>query len=188
MIKRDKSLKLKEDIYYLDFYFKGHYLVKLLHNVSIRHNLEEIEFEHLLITPCGVTIIEIKHYNKEILIEKDGTIYQYSGNKKRLIENPLIKLKHKEIHLKEFLRYYLKRDIKVDSVVLIDSNTDIRINRAKEKFFMDYEYVREKIKDIEKLGVVDNFDDISKLLTPFQREEIVNLFAKNQITPLAALI
>jgi len=188
MVKRDKNIRLKEDIYYLDFYFKNHYLVKILHNISITHNLEETEFEHILIAPCSITIIEIKHYGGEISIDKEGTVYQYNGDKKRLIENPLIKLKHKEKLLKDFLKYYLKIDIKVESIVLIDSETDIRVNRAKDRFFKDYEYVREKIKNIEKLGVVESFNEISKFLTPFQREEIANLFVKNRIQPIFAYL
>ena len=188
MVKRDENIQLKEDIYYLDFYFKSHYLVEILHNVSITYNLEETEFEHILITPCSILIIEIKHYGGEINIDNDGTVYQYNGDKKRLIENPLIKLKHKEKLLKDFLKCYLEIDIEVESIILIDSETDIRVNRAKDKFFRDYEFVREKIKNIERLGVVESFSEISKLLTPFQREEIANLFVKNRIQPIFAYL
>jgi len=72
--------------------------------------------------------------------------------------------------------------------VLIDSETDIRVNRVKDRFFKDYEFVREKIKNIEKLGVVESFNEISEFLTPFQREEIANLFVKNRIQPIFTYI
>ena len=161
---------------YIDFLeknFKNHYLIKLLHNVNISYNFKKFNIKHILITPKEIALIEIKNYNDYIDIKSDGTIYLH---KKRVTLNPLRELKEKEFFIKKMLSKSYFQNVKINSYILFDDTTIIKSNRLPYNYYKKRYFVNRKYKEIEKMGVIEDFKALSKILNILQREQIANLF------------
>ncbi len=185
MVIKNTNLKQQENAYYLDFQFNRHYLVQILHNVKVEYYDTSIICDHLLITPKGVTILNILSFEGVLTINEDNTLKVDYGNYYKTLSNPVKQNMDKAKVVKSYLNNRLKshfiNEIEVDCKVLVDANTYITNKTLPKGFERDIDYIKNKIIEVEQSCIVESFSDMSRLLCNEQRTQIANLFLTDGI-------
>lgn len=184
----EKDLKLlesgynaeKENAYYLDFSFADRLLSALLHDIRIEHNGLTAQFDHILITPIGITVLESKSFQGILTINQDGSLTVKTGKYTNTYPNPVEQnnrhIKVLDSFLKDTIdlsaRFKLLGGIKIDQRVLIHPHTTITNKKLPEGFERSDSFATKRKQEIDKLGIGQVLLAAAKLITD---EMIINI-------------
>ena len=79
----------KDNAYYLDFHFKSRDNLILLHDIRIEHKGRTAQFDHILIAPLGITVLESKSFTGQLTINDDNSLNVMYGKYTKTFPNPI---------------------------------------------------------------------------------------------------
>jgi len=181
----------KENAYYLDFHFESRDRLVLLHDIRIEHNGRTAQFDHILIAPLGITILESKSFNGELTIKNDNSLVVKYGKYTKTFPNPIEQnIRHEKV-LYDFIhdtleipaRFKLMGGIPIDNKVLIHPNTTVTNSKLPEGFERSDAFATKRNKDIDKMGAAKVLLSTVTFVTKDLAQEIANVLI-NAHTPI----
>ncbi len=150
----------KENAYYLDFHFESRDKLVLLHDIRIEHNGRTAQFDHILIEPLGITILESKSFTGELTINEDNSLNVKYGKYTKTFPNPIEQNNRHEKVLYEFIhnslevpkRFKLMGGIPIYSKVIIHPNTTVTNKTLPEGFERSDAFATSRNKVIDKMN------------------------------------
>lgn len=175
----------KENAYYLDFYFKEKENSILLHDIRLDHNGKTAQFDHILITPTGISILESKKFSGVLTINKDGSLAVKYKTKTIALPSPIEQNNRHKMVLEEFIedkieipsRVKLMGGLLIDSMVLVHPSTIVTNKVLPKGFIRSDQYVTKKKNEIEELNVIKTAIALVKLIN----NELANSIAQELI-------
>ena len=150
----------KENAYYLDFHFESRDRLILLHDIRIDHKGRTAQFDHILIAPLGITILESKSFKGELTINNDNSLNVKYGKYTKTFPSPIEQnIRHEKV-LYDFLhdtleiptRFRLMGGIPISNMVLIHPNTTVTNKKLPEGFERSDAFATRRNKDIDKMN------------------------------------
>jgi len=150
----------KENAYYLDFHFENRDKFVLLHDIRIEHNGRTAQFDHILIEPLGITILESKSFTGALTINEDNSLNVKYGKYTKTFPNPIEQNNRHEKVLHEFIhnalevakRFNLMGGIPIYSKVIIHPNTTVTNKTLPEGFERSDAFATSRNKAIDKMN------------------------------------
>ncbi len=173
----------QENAYYLNFSFEDSKRSILLHDIRLEHNGKTAQFDHILISPFEITILESKSFKGILTINQDNSLLIKYGNKMETCPNPIEQNnRHKKV-LNDFINDYFNvplrlkmlGGIKIEHKVLIHPNTTITNKKLPENFVRSDSFASIRAKELDMIGVVDAVSTLAAFLSIDQTKEIANL-------------
>lgn len=149
-----------ENAYYLDFHFKSKDNLILLHDIRIEHKGRTAQFDHIVIAPLGITILESKSFKGELTINDDNSLKVKYGKYTKAFPNPIEQnIRHVQV-LYDFIydtfeiptRFKLMGGIPINSKVLIHPNTTVSNKKLPEGFERSDAFATSRTKEIDNMG------------------------------------
>jgi ssDNA-binding Zn-finger/Zn-ribbon topoisomerase 1 len=151
----------KDNAYYLDFHFESRDKLILLHDIRIEYKGRTAQFDHLLIAPLGITILESKSFKGELTINDDNSLNVKYGKYTKTFPNPIEQnIRHEKV-LDDFIhdtielsgRFKMMGGIPINNMVLMHPNTTITNQKLPKGFERSDSFATRRNKDIDDLGV-----------------------------------
>lgn len=181
----------QQNAYYINFYLKDSKNLMVLHDVRIEHNGRTAQIDHMLISRFGIELFESKSFKGQLTINEDNSLQvSYNGTPKSY-PNPLEQSKRHAEVLKEFIhdnanlgkRIKLLGGFDIDNIVLMHPQTTITNKKLPNKFFRADTYISQRTEEIDKIGVVQMFKLVSKMIDIDSVKYLAELI-KNAHTPV----
>ncbi|MBR6151891.1 MAG: NERD domain-containing protein [Lachnospiraceae bacterium] len=135
----------------------------ILRNVELRDGEEKTELDIVVITPAGITIVEVKNTGRDIFIDEQGNYFR-TGEFLRLDCNIAEKMGTKEMLLKQVLENAGLGGIKIQSI-LVFTNKRIevqnRYDRIRTCFVSQLSYQVEGMKG----HTVDDMETVAQVIS-----------------------
>jgi len=150
----------KENAYYLDFHFEEKERLILLHDIRIEHKGRTAQFDHIVIAPLGITILESKSFKGELTIDGDNSMKVQYGKYTKTFPNPVEQnIRHEKV-LYDFIhdtfeiptRFKLMGGIPINNKVLIHPNTTVSNIKLPEGFERSDAFASSRNKEIDNMG------------------------------------
>ena len=176
----------KENAYYLDFHFESRDNLMLLHDIRIEHKGRTAQFDHILIAPLGITILESKSFQGELTIKDDNSLVVKYGKYTKTFPNPVEQnIRHEKV-LYDFIhdaleipaRFKLMGGIPIDNKVLIHPNTTVTNNHLPKGFERSDAFATRRNQDIDKMGVTKTLLSTVTFVTKDFAKEIADALIK----------
>lgn len=166
LIKKDLSalengyVAEKENAYYLDFHFEPKERLILLHDIRIEHKGRTAQFDHIVIAPLGITILESKSFKGELTIDEDNSLKVKYGKNTKTFPNPIEQnIRHEKV-LYDFIhdtfeipaRFKLMGGIPITNKVIIHPNTTVTNSKLPEGFERSDAFATSRNKDIDNMS------------------------------------
>ncbi|MBR4607388.1 MAG: NERD domain-containing protein [Lachnospiraceae bacterium] len=135
----------------------------ILRNVELRDGEEKTELDIVVITPAGITIVEVKNTGKDIFIDEQGNYFR-TGEFLRLDCNIAEKMATKEMLLKQVLENAGLGSIKIQSILVFTNNrieVQNRYDRIKTCFVSQLSYQVEGMKG----RTVDDIETVAQVIS-----------------------
>jgi len=151
----------EENAYYLNFHFEDRKRSILLHDIRIEHNGKVAQFDHILIAPIGITLLESKSFKGNLTIGDDNSLNVNYGKYIKTFPNPIEQNnRHKKV-LQDFInekfdlssRFKLMGGVSIESTVLIHPNTTVLNKKLPEGFERSDSFATQWNKNIDDMGV-----------------------------------
>lgn len=151
----------KENAYYLDFHFESKERLILLHDIRIEYKGRTAQFDHILIAPLGITILESKSFKGELTINEDGSLSVKYGKYVKTFPSPIEQnIRHEKV-LYEFIhdmfeiptRFKLLGGIPISSKVLIHPSTTVKNKKLPDGFERSDTFATRRNNEIESMGI-----------------------------------
>ncbi len=173
----------QENAYYLNFEFEDGKRSVLLHDIRLEHNGKTAQFDHILITGIGITILESKSFKGILTINQDNSLTIQYGKETKTYPNPIEQNnRHKKVlndfindHFEMSLRLKILGGIKIEHKVLIHPNTTVTNKKLPENFVRSDSFATIRDKEIDTMGTVDIVSTLATVLTIDQIKEIAKL-------------
>jgi len=150
-----------ENAYYLNFHFEDRKRSILLHDIRIEHNGKTAQFDHILIAPVGITLLESKSFKGKLTIGEDNSLNVNYGKYIKTFPNPIEQNNRHAKVLKKFIdekvdlssRFKLMGGIPIDSTVLIHPNTTVLNKQLPRGFERSDSFATNYNKKIDDMGI-----------------------------------
>lgn len=163
----------------------------ILRNIELRDGEEKTELDIVVITPAGITIVEVKNTGRNIFIDEQGNYFR-TGEFLRLDCNIAEKMATKELLLKQVLENAGLRGIQIQSILVFTNNrieVQNRYDRIRTCFVSQLSYQIEGMKG----HAVDDMETVAQVISkaacsesyPFDFD--INGFKKDFATVVAIL-
>ena len=175
----------KENAYYLDFHFESKERLILLHDIRIEHKGRTAQFDHIVIAPLGITILESKSFKGELTIDDDNSLKVKYGKYTKTFPNPIEQnIRHEKV-LYDFIhdtfeiptRFKLMGGIPINNKVLIHPNTTVSNKKLPEGFERSDAFATSRNKEIDNMGA----GKVLLSTVTFVTKELAKEFAKGLI-------
>jgi len=167
LIKRDLTAlengdeSEKENAYYLNFYFDDRKRSILLHDIRIEHNGKTAQFDHILIAPIGITLLESKSFKGKLTISEDNSLSVDYGKFIKTFPNPIEQNNRHAKLLKGFIddkfdlssRFKLMGGVSIESYVIIHPATTVTNNKLPDGFERSDSFSTRWNKHIDKMSM-----------------------------------
>ena len=150
----------KENAYYLDFHFEEKERLIVLHDIRIEHKGRTAQFDHIVIAPLGITVLESKSFKGELTINNDNSLNVKYGKYTKTFPNPIEQnIRHEKV-LYDFIydtfeiptRFKLMGGIPINNMVLIHPNTTVSNKKLPEGFERSDAFATRRNKDIDNMN------------------------------------
>jgi len=178
----------KDNAYYLDFAFKDHKRAVLLHDIRLEYNGLSAQFDHILITPSSIIVLESKSFTyKGILtINNDTSLTINYGKYTKTYPSPVEQNKRHLQVLKQFINENIELPNRIkllggpdyEQKVLIHPNTNITNTNLPEYFVRSDTFASERIKEIDNLSASSILLKATKMIT----SDIATTIARKLLT------
>ena len=177
----------KENAYYLNFVFKGKQSSYLLHDIRLVYDGRVAQFDHILISNIGITLLESKSFTGKLTINNDNSLSVDYKNNLKNFPNPVEQNRRHEIVLKDFLkekielptRIKIAGGIKTDHKVLIHPNTIITNKKLPKFFERSDSFASRRDEEINSMGVGKVLSTFVTILTVEKMKEIAKIIIAN---------
>lgn len=150
----------KENAYYLNFHFEDRKRTILLHDIRLEHDGRTAQFDHILIAPIGITLLESKSFKGKLTIGDDNSLNVNYGKYIKTFPNPIEQNNRHEKVLKGFIgdkielstRFKLMGGIPIANVVIIYPNTTITNKKLPNGFERSDAFATQWNKNIDDMG------------------------------------
>ncbi|PHS34335.1 MAG: hypothetical protein COA92_00100 [Sulfurovum sp.] len=192
----------KENAYYLNFHFEDKKRTILLHDIRLEHNGRTAQFDHILIAPIGITLLESKSFKGKLTIGDDNSLNVNYGKYIKTFPNPIEQNNRHEKVLKGFIgdkiklstRFKLMGGIPIDNVVIIHPNTTLTNKKLPNGFERSDAFATQWNKNIDNMSAttvllksitlmsLDMVKDIAKSLVALHKPIIFDYAKKYRIS------
>lgn len=150
----------KDNAYYLDFAFGDRERSILLHDIRLEHNGKTAQFDHILVSGIGITVLESKSSTGILTINKDTSLTIKHGKSIKTLPSPVEQNNRHRVVLKSFIkdkidlsaRFKLMGGVRIDSKVLIHPKTTVSNKILPEEFERSDSFATRRDKEIESMG------------------------------------
>ena len=175
-------LSEKDNAYYLDFEFKDSKKHILIHDIRLEYNGLTAQFDHILITPIGIYVLESKSFKGVLTINNDTSLTVNYGQFSKTYPSPIEQCKRHSKLLKQFIedkielptRIKLLGGIDYYEKVLINPKTTVTNKTLPKNFIRADVFATERIKEIDNLSGATVFFKATKILNSDLRLTIAN--------------
>ena len=174
----------RQNAYYINLYLEKSKNILVLHDIRIEHDGHSAQIDHMLVSRFGIELIESKGFKGVLTINEDGSLdVDYKGQIKSF-PNPLEQSKRHAEVLSSFVkdkmnfgkRVDLLGGLEIQSTVIIDPSTTITNKHLPEHFHRADSYITKRSEAIDKIGVINAFKLVSKMIDIKTSEELAQLF------------
>ena len=170
----------KDNAYYLDFAFKDSERNMILHDIRIEHKGRVAQFDHILVSAIGITILESKSSTGVITINKDDSLSIKYNNTVKDLPNPVEQNRRHKVVLEAFLkdkinfssRFKLMGGIRIEHKVLIHPKTTVSNKKLPKNFDRSDSFVTKRGKEIDAMNSVRVLLTATTILTKENTKEI----------------
>lgn len=150
----------KENAYYLDFHFAPKDHLILLHDIRLDYNGRTAQFDHILIAPIGIYVLESKSFVGELTIKDDFSLNVKYGKYTKTFPNPIEQnIRHIKV-LNDFIndnfelssRFKIMGGIPIENKVLIHPNTTVINEKLPDGFERSDSFATKRNEDIDKMN------------------------------------
>jgi len=150
----------KENAYYLDFHFAPKDYLMLLHDIRLEHNGRTAQFDHLLIAPLGIYVLESKSFVGTLTIKEDFSLNVKYGKYTKTFPNPIEQNNRHIKVLNDFIndnfelssRFKLLGGIPIENKVLIHPNTTVTNKKLPDGFERSDSFATKRNEEIDKMN------------------------------------
>lgn len=151
----------KENGYYLDFALKDRKRSFVLYDIRLEHNGRTAQFDHILITGLGITILESKSFTGRLTINNDNSLTVKYPSNIRSFPNPVEQNSRHRLVLNEFIksnlelsaRFKLMGGIKINSKVLIHPGTTVTNKNLPKEFERSDSFITKREKELDSFNL-----------------------------------
>lgn len=173
----------KQNAYYIDFYVADSKNLIALHDIRLEHNGRTAQIDHMIINRFGIELLESKSFKGMLTINYDNSLEVNYNGKIKSFPNPLEQSKRHADVLQKFIednadlgkRVELLGGFNVKSVVLIHPETTITNKKLPDNFFRADTYMSKRIEEVDKIGVLEVFKLVSKMIDINSVKELAEL-------------
>lgn len=172
----------KDNAYYLNFEFKDSKRNIILHDIRLEYNNLTAQFDHILIAPIGIYVLESKSFKGTLTINSDTSISVNYGKYVKTYPSPIEQCKRHSKLLKQFIeekieipnRIKLLGGIDYYENVIIHPNTIITNKKLPKDFIRADVFATERKREIDNLSDANFFLKVTKLIASDLRIEIAS--------------
>lgn len=166
----------------------------VLRNIEMKKGDKRTELDAIVITPFGITIVEVKNTSRDIYIDNEGNYYT-TGEFLRLDCNIAYKMKFREELVREAIRESFYSDMPIQSVIVFTNNKIKVENKCKDLktcFVSQLAYTIDSFKESGKVSEIV-MDEIRRMIKTAECKESypfefdVKQFKKDFATVIVAL-
>jgi hypothetical protein len=173
----------KQNAYYIDFYVADSKNLIALHDIRLEHNGRTAQIDHMIINRFGIELLESKSFKGTLTINDDNSLEVNYNGKIKSFPNPLEQSKRHADVLQKFIednaslgkRVELLGGFNVKSIVLIHPETTITNKKLPDNFFRADTYMSKRIEEVDKIGVLEVFKLVSKMIDINSVKELAEL-------------
>jgi len=173
----------KQNAYYIDFYLADNKNLIALHDIRIEHKGRTAQIDHMIINRVGIELLESKSFKGTLTINDDNSLEVNYNGKIKSFPNPLEQSKRHADVLQKFIednadlgkRVELLGGFNIKSVVLIHPETTITNKKLPDNFFRADTYMSKRTEEVDKIGVLEVFKLVSKMINIDSVKELAEL-------------
>lgn len=181
----------QQNAYYIDFYVADSKHLIALHDIRLEHNGRTAQIDHMIMNRFGIELLESKSFKGTLTINDDNSLDVNYNGKIKSFPNPLEQSRRHADVLQKFIqdnadlgkRVELLGGFEIKSVVLIHPETTITNKKLPDNFFRADTYMSKRTEEVDKIGVLEVFKLVSKMINIDSVKELAELI-KSSHRPL----
>lgn len=131
-----------------------------MHDIRLEHKNRTAQFDHILITPIGIYVLESKSFVGELTIKDDYSLNVKYGKTTKTFPNPIEQNNRHIKVLNDFIndnfklssRFKLMGGIPIEHKVLIHPNTTVTNNKLPDGFERSDSFATKRNEEIDKMN------------------------------------